>query len=172
MANVAAGAKVHYSGTVWTVTGIEADPVNVGAFVDLARVDDPAITARIHSAQLAPDTTGGWTWQMERPPAGSRHSGDPRFPLSPEFTDRHQKFNQLIERVAEDLFNRSRWADDGSWETLTEAKRDRLRQIVRGVILNLPLGARPQGVTALQVRTRVTALLPQELKDWLVANPQ
>lgn len=169
---VGVGQPVRYAGALWTVSRVSPDPVNIGSFVDLSKDDAPDETARVHSAFLADDTSGGWTWQENRAQPGPRNSGDPRYPLLGEYLERHQKFNAMVDGLARQLFAGSTWALTCGWESLEESRRSQLRTLVRGVILNQPLGPLPQGVTATQARNRVMALLPQDLKDWLVANPQ
>ena len=166
------GSKVHYAGYVWTITAFENDPNNVGKFVDLVREDDATITARVHSANLAEDTTGGYTWQESRPLPGSKHAGDPRFPLSEEHRDRHERFARIVDRLAQAIFERSRWSDDRSWDTLTEEQRQRLRRLVRALLLNLPVPTVPPGLTLTQILTYIFANLPADIKEWLAANPQ
>lgn len=135
------GASVHYVGKVWEIANLEKDPHNFGAFVDLERKDSEGkYEARIHSGQLAPDTTGGFTFReniewVPQSRAASAHAGDPRFPLTAEFVDRHQKFNQAVEAEAIKRFKKGKLGKNKSWNTIEEADkvewRGRAREALR-----------------------------------------
>lgn len=163
----AVGDRVHYAGKVWKLVAIEPDPNNVGSFVDLERTDEEGkYDARIHTAQMAPDTTGGQTFLEERPMAGNRHAGDPRYPLTPEHTDRHQRFAHLVDLAAEAIFKHSRWKSKDSWTTLDEARKDKLRRLVRAEWTGLGVAPRsPPGVTRSVIKRHAAA--PEDLQDWL-----
>jgi hypothetical protein len=165
------GMEVRYAGKVWTIAGMEKDPHNFGSFVDLVRHDDEGkYEARIHTAQMKPDTTGGRTVPDEAPfQTGSRHAGDPRFPLTPEFEDRHRRFNQLIDVAAEQIFKRSNWKSKLGWSGLPEEKKAQLRRLVRAEwTASGDKIKSPPGVTRAVIRT--AAPCPADLQEWLTAN--
>lgn len=166
------GSVVSYAGRKWTIAAVSQDTNVTGWFVDLTDTVDPTVTARIHTANLVKDTTGGYTWLENRPPAASRHYGDPRFTLAPENQDAHLRFQGWLEAAGRDLFARSSWSADTAWEKLPQLRRDQMLRLVRAVVLNLQRPALPAGVTLATVQARVMAALPQDLKDWLIANPQ
>jgi hypothetical protein len=131
------GGAVHYAGHIWAITGTEKDPNNFGSFVDLVRHDSEGkYEARIHSGQLAPDTTGGFTFReniewVPQSRAASFHAGDPRFPLTPEFEDRHRKFNQEVEAEAIKRFKKGKLGKGKSWNTIKEADKTEWRARAR-----------------------------------------
>lgn len=164
------GMDVHYAGKVWKLVNLEKDPHNFGSFVDLERFEEgEKYEARIHTAQMAPDTTGGRTFQEDRPFTGSRHAGDPRYPLTPEFEDRHRRFNQLVDVAAEQLFKRTRWKAKQGWSGLDEAKKAQLRQVVRSTwIPGSDPAKSPVGITRATVKA--AAPPPADLQEWLDQN--